>query len=89
MKKIIQKIIEMLANNIELGKIGIGENLVNWLKLGADKFEDLNENDIQYIYENNNLTEKELRLIYEINPYVEQLTHMLVKMWEREESKEV
>lgn len=84
MRKIVKLIIDMLYNNGELGAYSVGEDLVNWLELGADKFEDLNENDIQYIYENNNLTEKELRLIYEINPYVEQLTHMLVKMWERE-----
>ena len=84
MKKIINKIIEMLLNNQELGACGMAEDLIGWLELGDTKYEDLTEADFEYMYENNNLTKKEVKLVYEVNPYVEQLTNKLVEMWERE-----
>lgn len=87
MKKVINRIIEMLINNKELGACGMSEDLIGWLELGDIPYENLTEADFEYMYENNNLTRKEVKLVYEINPYVEQLTNKLVEMWESEEQE--
>ena len=88
MELVIEKIIEMLENNKQLGCYSISEGLLNWLELGdiAD-FEDLTKEDFEYCKQDLGLNKKQVQFVYEIEPYVCSLTEKLAEMWEREEEE--